>query len=307
MTRFWQCSPVATRIPSGAMRPGDARMAQDVIGAVGSSIHHGRASASASHPAIACSTSQAWLASIMRNRSSPISSRTIRDPAAVGREVTADLELEVTPARGHAVADTADGPCRRGSRSSRSTWCTPDSRRRSISASRAALVGRRCLEDGERLVGRQGVGDVAERDDRTSSSGDISTRSFHSGLPARFASRSQIALMTAAVARWMTPFSGPDPAKLAVADQRIPEPREIGGDLLQRPAHDQRTEGGDRRDAQFVAAPRRERDRHDPRDRPARRSGGRRTSPSNRAPGSARPNRRACRTWGSGRRSRRRR
>ena len=43
----------------------------------------------------------------------------------------------------------------------------------------------------------------------TSSSGVMSTRSFQSGLPAVFANRSQTALTTAAVARWMTPFSGP--------------------------------------------------------------------------------------------------
>ena len=37
----------------------------------------------------------------------------------------------------------------------------------------------------------------------------MSTSSFQTGLPARFATRSQAALTTAAVARWMTPFSGP--------------------------------------------------------------------------------------------------
>ncbi len=39
--------------------------------------------------------------------------------------------------------------------------------------------------------------------------GLISERSFHNGLPAIFAQRSQSALTTAAVAMWMTPFSGP--------------------------------------------------------------------------------------------------
>ena len=37
----------------------------------------------------------------------------------------------------------------------------------------------------------------------------MSTSSFQSGLPARFAKRSQTAFTTAAVARWITPFSGP--------------------------------------------------------------------------------------------------
>ena len=43
----------------------------------------------------------------------------------------------------------------------------------------------------------------------TISAGVMSTRSFHSGLPAVLANRSQTAFTTAAVARWMTPFSGP--------------------------------------------------------------------------------------------------
>ena len=37
----------------------------------------------------------------------------------------------------------------------------------------------------------------------------MSASSFQSGLPSTLAHRSQAALTTAAVARWMTPFSGP--------------------------------------------------------------------------------------------------
>ena len=44
-------------------------------GLVGSSIHHGSNCASSFVRSIAVSTSQTWLASIIRNRSSPISSR----------------------------------------------------------------------------------------------------------------------------------------------------------------------------------------------------------------------------------------
>ena len=44
---------------------------------------------------------------------------------------------------------------------------------------------------------------------RTSSAGVMSTTSFQSGLPATLAQRSQMALTTATVARWSTPFSGP--------------------------------------------------------------------------------------------------
>ena len=43
----------------------------------------------------------------------------------------------------------------------------------------------------------------------TSSAELMSTSSFHSGLPVDFAYRSQTALTIAAVARWITPFSGP--------------------------------------------------------------------------------------------------
>ena len=44
---------------------------------------------------------------------------------------------------------------------------------------------------------------------RTSSSGVMSTMTFQSGLPSVLAYRSHTALTMAAVARWMTPFSGP--------------------------------------------------------------------------------------------------
>ena len=37
----------------------------------------------------------------------------------------------------------------------------------------------------------------------------MSTRSFQSGFPWRLADKSQTALTMAAVAKWMTPFSGP--------------------------------------------------------------------------------------------------
>ena len=37
----------------------------------------------------------------------------------------------------------------------------------------------------------------------------MSASSFHTGLPSAFAHRSHTAFTTAAVARWMTPFSGP--------------------------------------------------------------------------------------------------
>ena len=65
-------------------------------------------------------------------------------------------------------------------------------------------------QDVERLVGRQRIGDVAEIDAAHESlPASYRTSSRQSGLPADLAYRSQTALTTAAVARWMTPFSGP--------------------------------------------------------------------------------------------------
>lgn len=43
----------------------------------------------------------------------------------------------------------------------------------------------------------------------TSFSGSISTKSFQRGFPSIFAHKSQRALIMAAVAKWITPFSGP--------------------------------------------------------------------------------------------------
>ena len=48
----------------------------------------------------------------------------------------------------------------------------------------------------------------------------MSASSFQSGLPSRFAHRSQTALTTAAVARWMTPFSGPS-QRSCVSETRL--------------------------------------------------------------------------------------
>ena len=48
----------------------------------------------------------------------------------------------------------------------------------------------------------------------------MSESSFQSGLPSRLAHRSQTALTTAAVARWITPFSGPS-QRSCVSDARL--------------------------------------------------------------------------------------
>ena len=56
----------------------------------------------------------------------------------------------------------------------------------------------------------------------------MSTSSFQSGLPARFAKRSQTALTTAAVARWMTPFSGPIQRSWLSPTRSPPERAQVG-------------------------------------------------------------------------------
>ena len=80
---------------------------------------------------------------------------------------------------------------------------------RAISASRAARPPSR-----SRSIASASSGVIASVMYRksmqpTSASGVMSASSFQSGLRSVFAQRSQIALTTAAVARWITPFSGP--------------------------------------------------------------------------------------------------
>ena len=77
-------------------------------------------------------------------------------------------------------------------------------------------------------------------------------------MPSRLAQRSQTALTTAAVARWMTPFSGPEPAQLRVGDEAPPEAAHVGDDALERAADDQRLERPGRGDADLGPAPARE-------------------------------------------------
>ena len=80
----------------------------------------------------------------------------------------------------------------------------------------------------------------------------MSQISCQSGLPARFANRSQRALTTAAVARWMTPFSGPIQRSWLSPTKRAPRthpcrrrarrssgPRRVDG-ALPPPAYDLR-------------------------------------------------------------------
>ena len=118
--------------------------------------------------------------------------------------------LKRGPARRPAPRGTAAGSCRRRSRASRPTSCRPGSRRAAAPPRAPRAPGRGARSSSSASLGRERVGDVAEVDERDDlARASCRASSFHSGLPARFATRSQTALTTAAVARWMTPFSGP--------------------------------------------------------------------------------------------------
>ena len=93
---------------------------------------------------------------------------------------------------------------------------------------------------------------------RTSSSGVMSARNCHSGLPARLASRSQTRVDKRRGREVDDALLGPDPAELAVVGRARPERAEVAGDVLERPARDEMRERCDRRDAELVAAAGRE-------------------------------------------------
>ena len=208
ITRLWTCSPVATRI--GAIARAIAAWPSTSSGLVGSSIHHGSNRPSTRIASIASPTSQTWFASIISFESSPISSRSSARAADVVRRVGADLDLEVRPARGPGLADEPAHLL--------VGVAEPAGRRvyAGIAVARAARPRARPASAPARASsssaspGRERVGEVAEVDARRRAPpGVMSASSFQSGLPSDFAYRSQTALTTAAVARWITPFSGP--------------------------------------------------------------------------------------------------
>ena len=88
---------------------------------------------------------------------------------------------------------------------------------------------------------------------RTSVSGGMSTRSFQSGLPSTFAYRSQTALTIAAVARWMTPFSGPSQRNCSSPASDRQNAAEVVDDRFERPPDDQWGQRTDGLDAQLIA------------------------------------------------------
>ena len=192
---------------------------------------------------MASSTSHRWFASIIRWRSGPISCADQPDaPRVVGR-IGADLDLEVREAVGDAPRGRGGGPCRRSSPSS-----PADVRVGGIAVAQedglaVALCRLLPLENRQRLVLRQRVGDVAgSRSHATICCGVMSASSFHSGLPACLACRSHIALTMAAIAMWMTPFSGPSQRSCESPASDRQNAAEVGEDLVDVAADDQRRE-----------------------------------------------------------------
>ena len=178
-------------------------------GLVGSSIHQGSNAASRAIDSIASSTPQTWFASIMSLPSGPSASRISRRPALVRREVLTDLHLHVPEARRRRPGGRGPRPSRRRSRASRPRWCRRDTRRRAAPAraARARVPRAAAGRAPPRAGGRPRCS--GSRCCRRSPSGERFASSCQSGWPARLARRSQMALTTAAVARWTTPFSGP--------------------------------------------------------------------------------------------------
>ena len=139
--RFWQCSPVATPMPSGCRAFAIAAWPSTSSGLVGSSIHQGceraRAPSCARSPGPPPST---WLASVMSSRSGPISSRRIAQRRTSSSTLAPTLILKCVEAlRDRLAAEARDlvvvvaepaGGGRVGG----------DSRLRSISASRSGLA-----------------------------------------------------------------------------------------------------------------------------------------------------------------------
>ena len=234
ITRLWTCSPVATRIGATPraiaawprMSSGAGRLLDPVR------VELARAAPSRRSPRRRPSAGSRRPPCI---RSGPISSRTIAARRRSSSTSAPDLELERASSPRRAPRGRAAGSCRRRSRASRPTSCRPDSRPagarprapRGWGPARAAARG---LAPAVRASAD--VAEVDERDDAPRAS--CRTSSFQSGLPAVFAKRSQTALTTAAVARWITPFSGPIQRSWLSPTSVAPERAHVGEELVGR-------------------------------------------------------------------------
>ena len=94
----------------------------------------------------------------------------------------------------------------------------------------------------------------------TTCSGVISASSFQRGLPSTLANRSQTAFTIAAVARWMTPFSGPSQRSWESVTSRRQKPPRSATRSLDAGADDVRRERFDGGDADFGPTSDRERE-----------------------------------------------
>ena len=156
------CSPVATGTGDAS---GDGGVAEHVVGA-GRLLDPGQVVRRPAAPtqAIASATSQRWLASMAIRMSGPTTSRAM--PSGGCRRSRSAPTFSLIWAKPSATASRPGGPAsRRSSPASPAWWCTPGSRLRSSSASRAPRVpGSARAQDLQRLVAGERVGEVAEVD-----------------------------------------------------------------------------------------------------------------------------------------------
>ena len=184
ITRFAQCSPVATR--TGAIAFAIAAWPRTSSGLVGLFHPPEIDSASACTRAIASPTSHRWLASIISRQSGPISSRTRRMRRRSSSIGPPTLTLKcVQPS----ASASRHNPriCASDTRTSRPTSCRLIAGLEQLRLARH--LGRRVpLEDRERFVRGQDIRDVAKVDARHQlAAGVMRASSFQSGFFSCFA------------------------------------------------------------------------------------------------------------------------
>ena len=281
--------------------PRDGGVAEDVVGA-GRLLdpREARTRRARSPTRSASATSQRWFASMAIGKSGPTASRAMPSRRTVVVEVGPDLELDLREAVGDGLAAEP--------RELLVGVAEPAGRRRvggvpGLEEPRGALdaAGLGGAEDRERLVGREGVAEVAEVDERHELLGAEPGEAAATAAARRaWPCRSHSALTTAPIAMCMTPFSGPsqrscesctsrrDAAPMSARSASTSWPTQVAAERL---------EGGD---LDVVAAPDREDEAVALEAVARRRCGPRRRPPSSRGRGSSRPTRRAGARSGSG-------
>ena len=208
---------------------------------------------------IASSTSHCWFASIISVRSRPISSRTsaTRRRSSSGRPPTFTLKC-VQPsaiASRHSARIVVVGVAHPADRRRVGRIARAQQLRLAIALSCAAWRSRSL----DRFVRRQRVGDVAEVDARH----DLPRRHVGQQLPHRLALDLGVEIPDRVDDRRQREVDdallGPEPSQLRIGREPPPEPGEVGRDVVEPLADDEMAERVDRRRADFVAAPDRER------------------------------------------------